>query len=399
MKKWLISLLLVVAAAARAQVPVTPMQNPHPVFNDITGLACAGCSLYSYAAGSTTPQPTYTDSSGTSQNTNPVILGQDGGPLTPSGSSGAIWMGTSAYKFVLINASAQTVFTVDNVAGGAAFPCGPAFSIQAANSAVTGFTCDSAITINTSTHALNVGTLPTNHVTIGALGTPTAWTFDTTSPATALASLGGGTVNSGVINQIAVYPSTGTVISGANAIPAGITAVTQPPSTNNGLVATTAYVALPGAIAPTSLTVGGGIAMTGNQGTGTSLQHSTGATTANACTKYDATGNTVTSGGICPAGASVSQPGHVLGTVYQNTSPNPIIVTVSGGAGSGCTDTAYIGPTTAGSPSGLATLYTHGSSFDAGSGANSITFVVPVSYYYGVTTDSCTLAQWTEAVI
>ena len=285
------TILLALAIPVWAQT--TPIVQPHMVFNDITGLACAGCSLYSYAAGTTTPQATYTDSTGATQNTNPVILGQDGGPLTPGGSSGAIWMSNLSYKFVLVNASSQTVFTVDNVGGGGAFPCGPAYSIQAANSSVTGFTCDSTITINPSTHALNVGTLPTNHVTIEALGTPTAWTFDTTTPATALTSLGGGTVNAGTINQIAVYAATGTAISGANALPAGITAVTQSPSTNNTTVATTAYVSAPGSINPTSLKVGSGIAMTSNQGTGTAVQHSTGTTATGHTATFDANGNTV----------------------------------------------------------------------------------------------------------
>lgn len=285
--------LIAVALAIPACAQTTPIQNPHMVFNDVTGLACSGCSLYSYAAGTTTPQATYTDSTGATQNTNPVILGQDGGPLTPGGSSGAIWMSNLSYKFVLVNALSQTVFTVDNVGGGGAFPCGPAYSIQAANSSVTGFTCDSTITINTTAHSLNVGTLPTNHVTIGALGTPTAWTFDTTSPSTALTSLGGGTVNTGIINQIAVYPATGTAISGSNALPAGITAVTQSPSTNNTTVATTAYVAAPGAITPTSLKVGTGVAMTTNQGTGTAVQHSTGTTATGHTATFDANGNTV----------------------------------------------------------------------------------------------------------
>lgn len=44
---------------------------------------------------------------------------------------------------------------------------------------------------NVKATSFSAGSLPSNHVTIGALGTPTAWNFDTTTPATALASLGG----------------------------------------------------------------------------------------------------------------------------------------------------------------------------------------------------------------
>ena len=75
-------------------VPVTPIINPHMVFNNAAGAACAGCSLYTYASGTTTPSPTYTDATGTSQNTNPIILGTDGGKN--------IWLGTNSYKLILV---------------------------------------------------------------------------------------------------------------------------------------------------------------------------------------------------------------------------------------------------------------------------------------------------------
>jgi hypothetical protein len=67
---------------------------------------------------------------------------------------------------------------------------------------------------------------------------------------------GGGTVNSAAANQLAYYASTGTAVSGTNALPAGTTAATQTAGDNTTKVATTAYVASPGAIAPTSVTAG-----------------------------------------------------------------------------------------------------------------------------------------------
>ena len=293
-----------------AQTPVAPIIQPHMVFNNAAGAACNACSLYSYVAGTTTPLATYTDSTAATQNQNPVITGADGGPLTPSGSSGAIWLATgSSYKLVLIDAQGNTVFTVDNVKGGGGIsPCGPAYAIQAANSAVNGLTCDSSITINTSLHAISVGTLPASHVTIGALGTPTTWTFDTTTPLTALESLGGTSNNSGTINQLAYYAAAGTTLSGTSSIPVGITGTTQSPGDNTAKLATTAYVALPGPIAPSSLTVASGTAMTGNQGNGAKVQHSTGTVTTGDFASFDANGNIIDSTIQAPITGTLAMP-------------------------------------------------------------------------------------------
>ena len=169
--------------------------------------------------------------------------------------------------------------------------------MQIANSAVNGLTCSANVTINPTTGALNVGTLPANYVTIGALGTATSWMFDTTSPATALASLGGGSVAAATANQLAFYPGAGTSIAGTSAIPGATTATTQSPSDNSTRLATTAYVAAPGIINPTSVQVAAGTAMTGNQGTGALVQHATGAAVAGNYPIYDATGNLIDSGG------------------------------------------------------------------------------------------------------
>jgi hypothetical protein len=49
--------------------------------------------VFTYAAGTTTPQATYTDNTGTTQNTNPVIL--------DAGGRASIWLTGSAYKFAV----------------------------------------------------------------------------------------------------------------------------------------------------------------------------------------------------------------------------------------------------------------------------------------------------------
>lgn len=295
MKKLLISFAMLCAVSG-AQVPVTPATIPHITFVGAAGLPCAGCSLYTYTAGTTTPFPTYTDSTGVSQNTNPIILDAAGGAN--------IWVGRHSYKFILKDALGNTIWTVDNVTSTGLSPCGPANSIQISNSAVTGLNCDANITIDPINHTLNVGTIVGSRVTIGALGTPTNWTFDTTTPATALASLGGGLIPTCTINQLVFYAAAGNILNCTSAIPSGITATTQTPGDSSTKLATTLYVALPGPINPTSLQIASGTAVTGNQGTGLLLQHSTGTTTTDNCAKFDATGNVIDAGAPCGGAAT-----------------------------------------------------------------------------------------------
>lgn len=71
------------------------------------GLPLAGGKIWSYAAGTTTPLPTFTDRSETTQNANPLILDANG--------EGQMWLSSSAYKFVLMDSSDVVQWTVDNV--------------------------------------------------------------------------------------------------------------------------------------------------------------------------------------------------------------------------------------------------------------------------------------------
>lgn len=294
MKKW--PLILALSLPVFAQVSVTPISRPYVTFVDAAGLPCAQCTLTTDAAGTTMPLATYTDSTGTSTNTNPIVLDAAGGHQ--------IWFGPGAYKLILKSFLGATIWTVDNVKGGGGLGnvCGPAGAIQIANSGVNGFDCDASITINKTAHTLNVGTLPTNHVTIGPLGTPTLWTFDTTSPATACTSIGCTSDGSGTTtpNLLAISTSVAHVLAYSTSIPPGITAITASPSDNSTKPATTAYVQSPGAIAPTTLALNAGTAMTGNQGAGLLLQHSTGSPVTDDCVKFDSFGNTVDTGIPCP---------------------------------------------------------------------------------------------------
>lgn len=76
-------------------------------FDSPNGRPLAGGKVYTYAAGTTTPKATYTDSAGTTPQTNPIILNARGEPDSP-----IYWDG--AYKVVLKDADGSTIYTVDN---------------------------------------------------------------------------------------------------------------------------------------------------------------------------------------------------------------------------------------------------------------------------------------------
>lgn len=76
-------------------------------FFDANGLPLNGGKLYSYAAGTTTPQATYTDASEATPNTNPIILNANG--------EADIWLRSLSYKFTLTDSADVELWTVDNV--------------------------------------------------------------------------------------------------------------------------------------------------------------------------------------------------------------------------------------------------------------------------------------------
>jgi hypothetical protein len=81
-------------------------------FND-SGVPLAGGKLYSYAAGTTTPQTTYTSASGATAHSNPIVLNSAGRVAT-----GEIWLTAgSNYKFVLYTSTDVLIATYDNITG------------------------------------------------------------------------------------------------------------------------------------------------------------------------------------------------------------------------------------------------------------------------------------------
>jgi hypothetical protein len=81
--------------------------SPRLQFLDVNGEPLAGGLLYSYAAGTSTPQATYQDANGAAANTNPVVL--------DAGGFANVWLAALTYKLVLQNASAVVQWTQDNV--------------------------------------------------------------------------------------------------------------------------------------------------------------------------------------------------------------------------------------------------------------------------------------------
>lgn len=91
---------------------MTAFISPPPRLQFFTnaGVPMAGGLLYTYAAGTTTPLVTYTDSTGLVANTNPVILDSRG--------EASIWLGGVGYKFKLATPANVDVWTQDNIAPG-----------------------------------------------------------------------------------------------------------------------------------------------------------------------------------------------------------------------------------------------------------------------------------------
>lgn len=124
------TLLLLMAASGLAQTPL--QEAPYQVIDGRNGAAkaCSGCSIYTYAAGTTTPQSTYTDASLSVQLPNPVLTNSAGYAVSGANAITGIWVGNACYKIVLKDAAAVTVTTQDHVCS----PVGLIINLLAASS-------------------------------------------------------------------------------------------------------------------------------------------------------------------------------------------------------------------------------------------------------------------------
>ena len=92
-------------------VNLSPLAGAAAQFLDNSGNVLTGGKIYTYAAGTTTPQTTYTSNTGATNHTNPIIL--DAAGRVPGGE---IWLTTNlSYKFIIKDSSDVLIGTYDNI--------------------------------------------------------------------------------------------------------------------------------------------------------------------------------------------------------------------------------------------------------------------------------------------
>lgn len=108
MKTFIAALALLVSTVAAQQ---TAFPTPKVFFLTNAGTPCVACSLYTYVAGGTTGQTTYTTANGSTPNANPVVMDSAG--------RANIWtIPGASYRFDLYDASLVLMWSIDNVPGG-----------------------------------------------------------------------------------------------------------------------------------------------------------------------------------------------------------------------------------------------------------------------------------------
>jgi hypothetical protein len=136
--------------------------QPKAQFFDASGTPLVGGKVYTYAAGTTTPLETYTDESGVTPNTNPVILDSRG--------ECNLWFSTaSSYKVVLESATGTLQWTVDNISTYGTLASQNSNNVNITGGTITGVT----LTVNVVGDVSgNAGTV-TNGVYLDAVQTVT----------------------------------------------------------------------------------------------------------------------------------------------------------------------------------------------------------------------------------
>jgi hypothetical protein len=126
--------------------------SPKTAFVDAAGEPLVGGQLYTYIAGTTTSQTTYTDATAATANTNPIILDSRG--------MCNIWLlSTVVYKYVVKDADDTLIFTTDNIGvtlTAASFATPPVLGSTTPNSGyltTLELTATSASTLNRGTTA------------------------------------------------------------------------------------------------------------------------------------------------------------------------------------------------------------------------------------------------------
>jgi hypothetical protein len=179
-------LFLFAFLGASAQKAKAQQVLPAPVacqqFFSATGQPLAGGYLYTYVSGTYTPATTYTDGTGATANTNPIVLNAAGYPVSASGSCG-IWLtvGTS-YRFLLQDATHSQQWVVDNLPSSGVFALANTWTaLQTFNGGITVPGTSTLGTVNTtSLFTLGTTNLNTTNIagTLSLLSNPSSLTQD-----------------------------------------------------------------------------------------------------------------------------------------------------------------------------------------------------------------------------
>ena len=127
--------------------------TPKLQFFDLNGAPLSGGKLYTYAAGTTTPLASYTDSTGNFANTNPIVLDSRG--------EANVWLAGAIYKFALYSATNVLIWTVDNINGSTFGVNATGDGTTLAFSVVNGFTAIyiNGVYQNRNTYTVTSGTV------------------------------------------------------------------------------------------------------------------------------------------------------------------------------------------------------------------------------------------------
>ena len=301
-------------------VKLSPLAGAGWQFFDNLGIPLAGGLLYTYTAGTTTPQATYTSNTGTIANANPIVLDAAGR------TANQVWLTTGgAYKFVLQTSAAVTIGTYDNVSGINDFTGAP-FAPTAGSTSIT--TLGTITTGTWNATPIGVAYGGTGLTSIPARSVPVANVanvYTTLTPAAGQSIR----INAGNTAWEAYTPTTASSFSGTNGqaftssgtftIPSSITAVKVTVVGGGGGSGS----AISTGVCTTASTAGGG-------GGGTAISYLTGLTPANTLSVTIGAGGTAgTSGSGGTGGSSL---------VASGTQTITTITAIGGGFSAGVTD-------------------------------------------------------------